>query len=158
MVDVRIFSVKRSVLSAILLLLAVGGASYVWLKPARPKPSVSFLVIVVDSMRADHLGAYGYPRSTTPRIDALARGGCVFQNALSQAPGTKPSVASLFTSTYISVHRVLYSKETVNGEERTDILSEKFLTLAEAMKAGGYATGGFGQKIHLRRQSADGPG
>lgn len=149
---------RRSFLGIIVLLLVLGGISYVWLKPVRPKPDLSFIVMAVDSMRADHVGAYGYQRPTTPRIDALARHGIVFENAISQAPGTKPSVASIFTSTYVNVHRVLYSKEIINGQDRTDILSDKFLTLAEAMKAGGYATGGFGQKIHLRAEYGFGQG
>ena len=134
----------------ILLVIAAGALLVVRLKPARIKQEPSFLVIAIDSVRADHVGAYGYPRPTTPRIDAFAREGVLFSTAFSQAPWTKPSVASIFTSTYVSVHNVLFSKRVVNGEDRTDVLNGKFLTMAEAMKAGGYATGGFGQKIHLR--------
>lgn len=142
---------KRTLLAVLVAsVVACGAILFLTMRPPRAKPALSFVVIVVDSMRADHVGAYGYPRATTPRIDALARDGLLAESASSQAPWTKPSVASIFTSTYISVHRVLYSRQIVDGEERSDVLSDKFLTLAEAMKAGGYATGGFGQKIHLR--------
>ena len=137
----------RTILATALLSGAVGCG---WLGPARSKPALSVLLIVVDSLRADHLGAYGYLRATSPRIDALAGGGVLFTNAFSQAPWTKPSVASLFTSTYMSVHSVVYSKQEINGEERTDVLNPKFLTLPEALKTGGFATAGFGMKIHLQ--------
>jgi len=124
----------------------------------RDRPRLSVLLIVVDSMRADHLGAYGYGRPTSPRLDAMARGGIAFTHATSQAPWTRPSVASLFTSTYISVHRVLFSMRVVDGQERSDALNENFLTLAEAMSAGGFATGGFGMKQHLNPEFGFGQG
>lgn len=151
MQDVRIHAMK-SAMRWVLVILVIGAGLFlvVRFKPARIKDAPSFLVIAIDSVRADHVGAYGYTRATTPRIDAFARSGVLFTAAYSQAPWTKPSVASIFTSTYVSVHNVLFSKRVVNGEDRTDVLNAKFLTMAEAMKAGGYATGGFGQKIHLR--------
>ncbi len=137
-------------LAGVVSALALLVVAFFWLRPARIKQDTSFLVIVVDSMRADHLAPYGYTRATSPVIDGLARDGIVFENAWSQAPWTRPSVASIFTSTFIAVHRVLYSGRVVDGEKRTDVLSDKFVTIAEALHAGGYATGGFGKKIHLR--------
>lgn len=151
MQDVRIHAMRMAMRWLLVLIaIAAGVTLFIRLRPARVKEAPSFLVIVIDSVRADHVGAYGYARATTPRIDAFAREGILFSTAFSQAPWTKPSVASIFTSTYVSVHNVLFSKRVVNGEDRTDVLNTKFLTLAEAMKTGGYATGGFGQKIHLR--------
>ena len=147
---VRIRAVKTTRWIMVLVAIAAAAVLFARLRPARIKEVPSFLVIAIDSVRADHVSAYGYARPTTPRIDALARGGILFSTAFSQAPWTKPSVASIFTSNYVSVHNVLFSKRVVNGEDRTDVLNAKFLTLAEAMKSGGYATGGFGQKIHLR--------
>jgi arylsulfatase A-like enzyme len=61
-------------------------------------------VICVDTLRADHVGAYGYSRATTPRLDALARDGVLFEHALSTAPWTVPAVGSLLTSLYPSRH------------------------------------------------------
>ncbi len=103
----------RWLLRAVVLiaLVTAGAGVFLWLRPAPPRAGTSFLLITVDSMRADHLGAYGYPRSTTPRIDRLAREGIVFEKAFSQAPLTKPSVASLLTSTYSSVHRVMHRSQ-----------------------------------------------
>jgi arylsulfatase A-like enzyme len=68
--------------------------------PRRPQADV--LLITVDALRADHVGAYGYPRATTPAIDALARGpgGVRFTRAYAQAPHTSFSVASMLTAKY----------------------------------------------------------
>jgi len=92
----------------------------------------NIIIIVVDALRPDHLGCYGYAGDTSPNIDRLALRGAVFENAYSNAPWTKPSVASLFTSLYPNVHRTI---------DRFDTLSEKALTLAERLKANGYFTG-----------------
>jgi arylsulfatase A-like enzyme len=143
---------KRKVLllvAAIVVPVAVA-VSFILHHAPRQKPALSFVVITVDSLRADHLASYGYRRRTAPRIEALAREGFVFDSAFSQAPWTKPSVASLFTSVYIAVHDVLYTKRVAGESARSSVLSPKFLTLAEALHSHGFATGGFGHKMHLR--------
>ena len=66
--------------------------------PRRPEADV--LVITIDALRADHVGAYGYERATTPNIDRLAAGGVRFARAYSQAPHTSFSVASMLTGKY----------------------------------------------------------
>jgi arylsulfatase A-like enzyme len=66
--------------------------------PRRPQADV--LLITVDALRADHVGAYGYPRATTPAIDALAASGVRFTRAYAQAPHTSFSVASMLTGKY----------------------------------------------------------
>ena len=66
--------------------------------PRRPEADV--LLITVDALRADHVGAYGYPRATTPNIDALAARGTRFTRAYAQAPHTSFSVASMLTGKY----------------------------------------------------------
>jgi sulfatase-like protein/HEAT repeat protein/PBS lyase HEAT-like repeat-containing protein len=69
--------------------------------PAGPRrPEADVLLITIDALRADHVGAYGYARATTPHIDALAATGTRFARAYSQAPHTSFSVASLLTSKY----------------------------------------------------------
>lgn len=65
----------------------------------------NILLISIDSLRADHLGCYGYERPTSPAIDALAEEGVVFEEAISQAPWTLPSHASLLTSLYGRTHQ-----------------------------------------------------
>ena len=71
--------------------------------PAVPPRNV--VLVVVDTLRADHLGVYGYERPTSPRIDAFAADALRFADATSPAPWTLPSLATLMTSLYPSVHR-----------------------------------------------------
>ncbi len=95
--------------------------------------SPNLLLIVVDTLRADHLGAYGYPRPTSPAIDALASQGLLFRRAYSTAPWTQPSVASLITGLHPASHQV---------DRLLRVLPESADTLAEVLSRAGYATGG----------------
>ena len=63
-------------------------------------PSPSVLLITIDTLRADHVGCYGYTQVETPVIDALAAQGGRFENAYAQAPITLPSHAVILTGTY----------------------------------------------------------
>jgi predicted AlkP superfamily pyrophosphatase or phosphodiesterase len=74
--------------------------------------STSVLLIILDTTRADHLGAWGYDQDTSPEIDRLAAGGVRFANFFSSAPWTRPSIASLLTG--------LYPRSTGVYEERFD--------------------------------------
>lgn len=88
----------RATLPACLALLA---CLTLTLAGCRDSPTVrplNVVVVVLDTLRADHIGAYGYPRETTPTLDALAARGVLFENARAQAPCTFPSVNSLLTS------------------------------------------------------------
>jgi arylsulfatase A-like enzyme len=97
------------------------------------KPNV--LVIVVDTLRADHLGTYGYERRrTSPNLDAFARDAIRFDHAFSQASWTRPSFASILTGRYPSSHRTVY---------KPDVLPDAVDTLAESLSGQGYATAGF---------------
>ena len=93
------------------------------------------LLLVVDALRADHMGVYGYSRDTTPRLDEYARRGVVFDRAYSQASATMPSVCTMFTSLYPSDHSVRAGGPLV--------LSQEVTTLAEVLKEVGYRTGCF---------------
>jgi arylsulfatase A-like enzyme len=88
----------RSAIAAVALLAACAG-------PTPPAPPANVVVIAFDALRADHLGCYGHPRPTSPRIDALAREGIVFETAVSPAPWTLPAFASMFTGLLPSHHR-----------------------------------------------------
>ncbi len=100
------------------------------------------LLIVVDTLRADHVGAYGYAGETTPRIDALAREGLVFERAYAQSSWTKPSIASIFTSLPASQHRVL--EESVANR-----LGDDLSTLAELLGQAGLRTAAFVENPHV---------
>jgi arylsulfatase A-like enzyme len=97
-------------------------------------PGTNVLLYVVDTLRSDHLGAYGYPRDTSPRIDALAASGVTFLRARANAPWTRPSIASILTGLAPSVH---------GANERRDALSTEVTTLAEIFQDDGYQTAGF---------------
>jgi arylsulfatase A-like enzyme len=60
------------------------------------------VLVVVDTLRADHLGAYGYERDTSPFLDELSQRGLLFEHAVAQAPWTSSAMASLWTSRYVS--------------------------------------------------------
>jgi arylsulfatase A-like enzyme len=92
------------------------------------------IILDIDTLRADHLGCYGYHRDTSPNVDALAADSFRFDWALSQAPNTPPSQTSILTSLYPSVHGMF---------GRDDRVPQEVTTLAEAMVAGGYTTAAF---------------
>ncbi|MFB3881820.1 MAG: sulfatase [Armatimonadota bacterium] len=90
--------------------LAGTTAAYaLWVDPVVVVPAPfrqpNIVLVVVDALRADHLGCYGYGRATSPMLDSLARRGVLFDEASSQATWTLPSVTSLLTSTYRFVRR-----------------------------------------------------
>jgi arylsulfatase len=95
-------------------------------------PSVPIIIYLVDSLRADRLGLYGYERTTSWRIDALARDAVVFDRAYAPAPWTLPSLAALITSSHACEHGLLDGWKT---------LSPKLKTMAERLKAAGYFSG-----------------
>jgi arylsulfatase A-like enzyme len=101
-----------------------------------PAPRTNVLVVVLDTLRPDHLGAYGWRRATSPRLDGLAQESFVFENAQSAAPLTVASLLSLSTSLYPAVHQV-------QGELNPGRMSENVTTLAEILRARGYATAAF---------------
>jgi len=117
--------------------------------PGAPRaPNV--LLVCLDTVRADHLGAYGYGRATTPSLDALAARAVVFEDASAAAGWTKPSVPSFLTGTYPCQHGVYEGSASVGVEARTDLLPAASLTLAEVFQAHGYHTGAVVNNAHLR--------
>jgi arylsulfatase A-like enzyme len=80
------------------LLVAVPALGALACETGPPPPLRSVILISLDTLRADHLGAYGYSRPTSPRLDAFAAEGVVFERAIAQASSTRPSHRSLFQS------------------------------------------------------------
>lgn len=107
------------------------------------------ILISIDTLRADHLGVYGYPHATSPVIDALARESVVFDNAFSTASWTLPSHASMLTGLYPDEHMAGHAAPRT--PLRTDIL-----TLAEVLARAGYQTLAFtGGGIMTRSRGLD---
>ena len=137
-----------------------------WLEPPRKR---SVILIVSDTMRTDRLGIHGGP-ARTPVFDDLARENLDFTRAFSQAPWTKPSIATLVTGLYPSQHSVtthpwLQDPGAAAGKLRklndiieTDLLGEDFRTLAELMLDAGYRTAGFVSNPWLRGAHGFGQG
>ncbi len=117
------------------------------------QPPPNLLLIVVDALRADHLGAYGYPLPTSPHIDRLAAASVVFEHAFAHSTWTKPSVATLLTSLYPSQHGLGHMAIEADGAYRAEALSRRHLTLAEQLRQRGYATAAFGANVHLQRKT-----
>lgn len=95
--------------------------------PALARKGCNFVLIVVDSLRADHLAMYGYGRDTAPNLEALARKSIVFTHAYAQGTDTNTSLPALMTGCYMS------SVIRKGGIERME-------TLPEALKSCGYST------------------
>jgi len=101
-------------------------------KIADDAPNILF--ISIDSLRADHLGCYGYERPTSPHIDALAKEGVVFESSISSTSWTLPSHVAMFTSL----------PDTAHGVRRPmDTLAIDHPLLAEVLQEAGYQTAGF---------------
>jgi len=107
-----------------------GGGGTAVADKARP----SVVVVLIDTLRADHLGAYGYDKPTSPNLDRLAAESVVFERTVAQAAWTKPSVASLFTGRFVHRHGVIRSR---------DALGTDLPTLASTFRANGYRTAAF---------------
>ncbi len=92
------------------------------------------VLVTFDTLRADHVSAYGYPLATTPFLDSMAESGVQFRRAFAHSAATKPSHSSIFTSLYPLQHRV---------RSNALVLDEEFVTLAEILRDGGYKTAAF---------------
>jgi len=100
--------------------------------PKHREVNTNVLLITIDTLRADHLGCYGYKRKTSPNIDRFAATATLFVNTYCQMPTTTPSMASILTSTYPRKHGLVK-----NGWR----LSNSTPTLAEILRKNGYITG-----------------
>ncbi|MCC6767245.1 MAG: sulfatase [Deltaproteobacteria bacterium] len=106
----------------------------------QPAKGPNVFLIVVDTLRADHLSCYGAKTNRTPVIDGLAADGTRFGRAYAQASWTRPSFGTIFTSLYPSSHRAIH---------KSDALPDAVVTLAEVMQGAGYATVGFANNINV---------
>jgi arylsulfatase A-like enzyme len=99
---------------------------------ASSKPNL--VLIVIDTLRADKMSAYGFPRPTSPDLDQLAAEGVRFATVIAQSSWTRPSLGSMLTSRYPRTVGIY--------KEELEMLDGRFDTLAESLKAAGYTTVG----------------
>src|SRR5262245_60827737 len=97
---------KIGLLIVIAILAAAGFFFYKWKSPEKPKIVRNVLMITIDTLRADHLGVYGYAAAQTPNIDRLGAESALFENAIATIPLTLPSHSSIMSGVYPFVHGV----------------------------------------------------
>ena len=100
----------------------------------------NILFILVDTLRSDHVGAYGYPLSTTPTIDNLAATGMLFENAVTSSSWTRPAVATIFSGLYPSTHGLTNYYSGFPADT---------LLMPEILQAKGYQTAVFSNNGHV---------
>ncbi len=119
-----------SLVAALCMLSSLfAGCDERWRYGDRDPPNV--VLIVIDTLRADHLGMYGYERDTSPNLDLLAERGTVFERAYSHCSWTMPSIASILTGLEPRDHGI---------SKWEDPLMQHLLTLPEVFQAHGYRT------------------
>jgi arylsulfatase A-like enzyme/uncharacterized membrane protein YbhN (UPF0104 family) len=102
------------------------------------KPNV--ILLIVDTMRADRLGCYGYAKQTSPVLDRFAEESILFEQAVVQASWTRPSIATILSGLYPSTHRAI---------SKVSVMPDEVPTLAEAFRDAGYRTAGFANNINI---------
>jgi arylsulfatase A-like enzyme len=120
-------SIAILLLGGLTAYIAAGGPVPVASQPSQP----NIVMLVVDALRPDHLGCYGYGRPTSPHIDGLASDGVVFETAVSHAPWTKASFSSMLTSLYPFQHGVT---------DWPSVMPDSLATLPEVLARHGYST------------------
>ena len=129
-----------SLLLPCLLVLLLGLAAAGCARDPEPeRPPV--VLVSVDTLRADHLGCYGYERPTSPGLDRFARQAVVFREAFASAPVTAPSHMSILTGLSPAVHGVInFRQEEGENRARARSLSPRIPTLPEFLREHGYLT------------------
>jgi arylsulfatase A-like enzyme/Flp pilus assembly protein TadD len=117
----------------LLSVLCIAGLTLAPLSRAAAKPQPNIVVITIDTLRADHLGCYGYKAIHTPNVDALAADSVRFERAYTPVPVTLPAHTAIFTGTYPT----LSGMHDFSGNK----LSPNQPTLASVLKQQGYITG-----------------
>jgi arylsulfatase A-like enzyme len=135
----------KIVLSLVLILLVI---LLLWNRNARGSPNI--LLVTIDTLRADHLGCYGYSRATSPNLDALAAAGVLFENAFCVLPSTVPSHGSIFFGTWPRIHG-----STSNS---TKITNKSLPYLPDILHQAGYRTGAVLSAQHLGKALEEFPG
>jgi choline-sulfatase len=142
---------RRALVASILAAAGFGAGC----RPAEPPPPERFpgapvILVSIDTLRADRVGAHGYAQARTPRLDALAREGILFEETYSHCPLTLPAHASLFTGLLPPRHGV---RDNVGFT-----LAPEHRTLATRLKAAGWSTGGAVSAFVLRSPTGIGQG
>ncbi len=134
---------RNKIALILFILIAVFAVLFYWKKPqpAAENPKLNFVLISIDTTRADSIGIYGNQQVRTPNIDALGRSGIVFKNAIAHVPLTLPSHASLLTGLLPAKHGI--------RDNHGYRLNPTVATLPSLLQSKGYKTAGFVSSIVL---------
>lgn len=140
---------------ALALALGLAGALTACTEPGDASRRPDVVLIVVDTLRADHLPFYGYHRNTAPFLASLAARGAVFERVTSSSSATAPATASLFTSLHPLQHGVVHGLMATRSMQEHDHtielnrIAEELTTLPEALQQAGYATFGITDNLNI---------
>ncbi len=118
-----------------------------------PARAVNLLIVSLDTVRADHLGPYGYERPTTPALDVLASQGTVYERVFTPVATTLPSHLSLLTGAYPLEHGLLSNHGNHRDDASRYARKAELLTLGQAASAAGWDTAAFVSAAPLKRHS-----
>ena len=146
---------RRVLLFVALAVLAGAGLAALFLRPA-PRPNV--LLLVLDTLRADHVGAYGYPAGTTPHLDAFAAefNRCAY--AVATAPWTPASVASILSGAFVTTHGYMPPRHAKSALRKNFRLAHDLALLPEVLRDHGYATAAFSSNAWVVEELGFGEG
>lgn len=117
----------------------------------KPKEGLDVVLITIDTLRADHLGCYGYSRNTSPNLDRIAKEGMLFKNVVSSSSWTSPAMASLFTSLNPSKHGVIHGIMKEGVVYNQEVFSGSLVRIPTVLRKHGYFTMGFSSNPHLTK-------
>ena len=145
----------KTIIFASLSLAAVLISARLLLQKHPPRPDV--VLVVIDTLRADHLPFYGYPKETAPFLSKLAARGVLFEKAYAASSWTAPATASIFTSLYPFQHGVVMgfmaqmNMIRSNPNIKLNRIPEKVTTLPEVFRRAGYRTFGVSDNVNICR-------
>jgi arylsulfatase A-like enzyme len=122
------------------------------------KKNYNIVLIVIDTLRSDHLPFYGYKKNTAPFLWELSKQSTVFENAFSTSSWTSPGTASIFTSLYPYQHGVLMGLLAIRNAQKIDPnvtinrIPEEITTITEVLKKEGYETYGVADNLNIDKR------
>ena len=149
--------VKKSSISALKWVVVVFGVlvigAFAYFRTAAehtvpaPPGAPNVLIMLIDTLRADRMGCYGYQRNTSPNMDRITAGGIRMERAYTAAPWTPPSIATILSSLYPDTHHVqkhsVYYGTTGIKDNQGDVFVDEIHTIAEGFSSNGYQTAAF---------------
>jgi len=144
---------KKSKYTVAIFLIFVGIVFMLQINCSRKSADPNIVLIVIDTLRADHLPFYGYKKNTAPFLSKIASQSVVFENAFSASSWTAPATASIFTSLYPIQHGVIRGYwASRNRKIELHRIPEKIKTIPEVLKEKGYKTYGIAVNINICKE------